>query len=658
MSDTRYPNLFSPLKIGPKTARNRIFLSAMVGNFIEREAEGWWDKYRALQADIAKGGAGYIVMSEMSAHITQSKYEIPVPDKRHVPSLRKLTDAVHENGSMIFQMIHAMGRESGSFYTRHVLWAPSPIPGITMEVPHEMDKDAIKEAIAGYRSVAVVLKESGYDGIVLEGGGTFLIGGFLSRWSNKRTDEYGGSLRNRMRFALEVSEAVREVMGADMALGMAFSVDEVSPYEDGAITLEEGLEIGQTFDKSGLFDLLECRIGSYKELFTCWAPDSFIPQCCNTYGAKEFKKIAKNVKVATVGRIRKPADAERIIAEDEADLVGLGRPLWADPEWPNKAREGREEEIIHCISQQTCLNAVRAGRFPIICTVNPVLGRERELGIGKIPNAEKRKRVVIVGGGPAGLKCAEVAAKRGHEVILLEADKELGGAVREAATVPGLNELNWVVEPLINLTRKLKVDIRLNTTATVDIVTGLSPDAVVVATGATPPQVPLENPLLPVYTAEQILSGKAKAGDRVVVFDANMAVGSEHWKYCGTGLFLAKAGKQVTMVTHKLFVGAGLPPVRVSNLLAQYAPYKVKMIARARFLRLESDAVVVQDVYTGEETKCPADTLIWVTNRVANDSLFRELKGKVPELYEIGDALAPRRMESAIYEGFELGRKL
>ena len=253
MSDTKYPNLLSPLKIGPVTVRNRTFLSAMVGNFIEREAEGWWDRYRAYQVEITKGGVGYIVMSEMSAHPTQSKYEIPVPDKRHVPYLRKLTDGVHEHGGTIFQMIHALGREAGPFYTRKVLWAASPLPGMTMEVPHEMDRDDMKEAIEGYRSVAAVLKEAGYDGIVIEGGGTFLIGGFLSRWANKRTDEYGGPLKNRMRFPLEISEAVREAIGPDMALGMAFSVDEVSPYEDGAITLEEGLEIGHLLDEKWSF---------------------------------------------------------------------------------------------------------------------------------------------------------------------------------------------------------------------------------------------------------------------------------------------------------------------------------------------------------------------------------------------------------------------
>jgi 2,4-dienoyl-CoA reductase-like NADH-dependent reductase (Old Yellow Enzyme family)/thioredoxin reductase len=658
MPENKYPNLLSPLKIGPVTVRNRTFLSAMVGNFIEREAEGWWDRYRAYQVEITKGGVGYIVMSEMGVHPTQCKYEIPVPDMRHVPFLRKLTDDVHKHGGTIFQMLHALGREAGPFYTRKVLWSASPLPGMTMEVPHEMDKDDIKEAIAGYRSVAAVVKAGGYDGIVVEGGGTFLIGGFMSGWANKRTDEYGGSLKNRARFALEISEAVREAIGPDLALGLAFSVDEVSPYEDGAITLEEGLEFGRLFDESGLFDFLECRIGSYRELFTCWAPDSFTPQCFCTYGAKEFKKIAKNVKVATVGRIRKPADAERIVAEGEADLIGLGRPLWADPQWVNKARDGREDEIYQCVSDNQCLLGVRAGRFPTYCIVNPALGRERTLGAGKIPKAKKRKRVVIVGGGPGGLKCAEMAAGRGHEVILLEKGKQLGGAVREAATLPGLEELNWIVDPIINITKRMKVDVRLNTSATADMILSLSPDAVVVATGSIPVEVPFKNPPLPVCTAEEVLSKKVKVGERVVVYDDNMAMGDENWKYCGTALKLAEEGKKVTMVTAKFFAAAGLPYPRHPNLLAKLGQHKVKAVPTATFVRLESGAIIVKDVYSGEETKIPADTVVWVTNRVADDALFRELKGKVAEVYEIGDALAPRRIESAIYEGFEIGLKL
>jgi 2,4-dienoyl-CoA reductase-like NADH-dependent reductase (Old Yellow Enzyme family)/thioredoxin reductase len=597
-------------------------------------------------------------MSEMGPHLTQVKYKMAIPDKRHIPFLQKLTDEVHENGGMIFQMIHAMGSQAGPFYTRAALWAPSPIPGVTMEVPHEMDHDDIREIINGFRLVASVLRDAGYDGIVLEGGGTFLIGSFFSPWSNKRTDEYGGSVKNRVRLGIEVAEAVRKVIGTDMVLGMAFPIDEVSPYEAGALTLEQGCEIGRILDESGLFDLLECRIGSYKMLFSHWAPDSFTPRCYGAYASKEFKKIAKNAKVATVGRIRLPSEAERLLTEGAADLIGLGRPLWVDHEWPNKAREGREDEIIHCISQLTCLDAVRSGRFPVKCSVNPVLGRERELGIGKIPIAAKRKRVVIVGGGPAGLKCAEISAKRSHEVILLEKGKELGGAVHTAAKVPGLEELQWAIEPLINIIQKLNVDIRLNTTATIDMVLNLSPDAVVVSTGATSFVVPIEKSAMDVYTAEQILDETIKTGERVVVYDDNMAVGSEHWRYCGIGLFLAKKGRQITMVTPKMFVGAGLPAVRQTNLLAQYSPYKVKMIARAQFLRLESKKVVVKDIYTGEETICSADTLVWVANRVANDTLFHELKGKISELYEIGDALAPRRIESAIYEGFELGRKL
>ena len=643
---SQFHYLFTPLKIGPVVVPNRIFSPPYETNLIEDEARGWWDRLAHFHAERARGGIGLVIMSEVCGHPSGVIYTMIPLDERHIPHLSKVPEMVHGGGAKIFQLIHNPGRQARPQWSHHANWAPSPIRGpFNTETPHEMDRDDIRAMVDGYVRTARIIKEAGFDGIELQGSHGFLVGSFLSPASNKRTDEYGGPLANRMRFLTEVIDAVREEIGGGMALGVTISMDELNPQ---GLQLEETKEIAARLDEAGTLDYLTARIGDYGAV-PIWIGDMQIPPGAATYLAAELKQVVK-VPVMTVLRIKDPIHAERVLAEGQADMVGMGRATLCDPELANKAREGRVEEIRYCIScNQGCIPRVQMG-LNIECVLNPVAGLERQYGSGKIHKAARRKKVVIVGGGPAGLKAAETAALRGHEVTLLERGDELGGQILLASRLPGREEIAEATTHLVGQVRRLGVQVCLNTEATKEKIAELNPEAVVVAAGSTPlpPTIPgIEN--LAVYNAVQVIAGEVEVGERVAVLDG----GESHWKFCGTGEMLAQQGKKVTLITPRPFAGFDIPPTAVPLLYQRLARHGADVIPLATVTRVTPEGLVLMDVFSKAERLLPGiDTLVLAGDNRACGDLRRSLKGQVPELFAVGDCIAPRKIDAAIREGF------
>jgi 2,4-dienoyl-CoA reductase-like NADH-dependent reductase (Old Yellow Enzyme family)/thioredoxin reductase len=553
---------------------------------------------------------------------------------------------VHAHGPKIFQLIHNPGRQAKPQWSHHANWGPSPVRGpFNTEIPHEMDKDDIRTMVESYARTARIIKEAGYDGIEVQGSHGFLIGSFLSPASNKRTDDYGGPLSNRMRFVEEVIEAIREAIGREMALGLSMSMEELNPQ---GLQLDETKEIAARLEEKGALDYLTARIGDYGAV-PVWIGDMQIPPGAATYLAAELKQVVK-LPVMTVLRIKDPVHAERVLAEGQADMVGMGRATLCDPELAKKAREGRTEEIRYCIScNQGCLTRVQMG-LNIECVLNPVAGLERQYGVGKIQKAARRKRVVIVGGGPAGLKAAETAAIRGHQVTLLERSDELGGQILLASRLPGRQEIAEATTHLAGQVRRLGVQVCLNTEATTEKIAELSPDAVVVAAGSTPlpPAVP-GGEHLRVCNAVDVVAGEAEVGERVVVFDG----GESHWKFCGTAELLAQQGKKVTLITPRLFAGFDIPPTAVPLLYQRLAKHGASIVPLTMVTRVTEEGIVLMDVFTKAERILEGiDTLVWAGDNRASADLFQSLKGRVAELTAVGDCVAPRKIDAAIREGF------
>jgi len=567
-------------------------------------------------------------------------------DERHIPHLRKVTDAVHAHGAKIFQLIHNPGRQAKPVWSRHANWGPSPVRGpMNVEIPHEMDKDDIREMVSSYARTAKVIKAAGYDGIELQGSHGFLIGSFLSPASNHRTDEYGGSLPNRLRFMNEILEAIREVIGRDIVLGSSLSIDELNPK---GLAVEESQQIAASLESGGMLDYITARVGDYAAV-PIWIGDMSVAPGAAVVFATAVKQVVR-LPVLTVLRIKDPIHAERILADGQADMIGMGRATLCDPELARKAQEERLEEIRYCIScNQGCIVRVQMG-LPIGCVLNPAATFEREYGVSKITPASRRKRVVVVGGGPAGLKAAEMAASRGHDVTLVERTAELGGQILLACRLPGREEIGEATSHLVRQIRRLGVRVLLETEATPEKIAELAPDAVVVATGSEPipPSLPGSDGLR-VVDAIQIIKRQAESGEAVAVFDC----GDSHWKFCGTAELLAQQGKRVTLITPRMFAGYDVPPTSVPRLYERLSEHDATVIPHCVVTGAVDGALLLTDVFSRKQRRLEGiDTLVWAGDNRACNALYQALKGRVPELYSIGDCVAPRKIDAAIREGF------
>ncbi len=644
--------------------RNRIMQTAHVKLFAYNGVDS--ERNIAYQAARAKGGAGLLITGNRVVHPT-STTGFPRVAWAFLPEAleadRRLTAAVHEHGAAIFAQLNHFGLNatSDSADDLRVLWGPSAVKSPAYgETPKAMEHEDIREVVEWWGRSAELSREGGFDGTEVHISHSYLLHQFLSPLYNKREDEYGGSFENRLRFAREVIEEVRRLVGSDWVVGVRISLTDFIP---GALDVDDAIRVAQVLRDDGRIDYVNVTAAGYHNIHRAIEP-SDVPDGYLVDLTAQVKAAVPELPVFTVGGIKDPQLAEEILA-GKADMVAMTRAQIADPEFANKVRDGREDEIYHCIrGNQGCIGRVFKG-MPISCTVNPAAGREARFGEGP-PAADEPASWLIVGGGPAGMKAAETLARRGHRVTLLEQDGQLGGQVNLILRTPGRDEFGWIVRDLEVQMRQAGVEIRLGTEATVELVRALRPDGVLVATGALPSNTGFSsvNPLvdrLPgvdgenVLTVWDVLLESRPAGKRVVVLD------DDGTRYAaGVTEVLLDRGCAVELVSRwpTLFpsVLTTLDMAHLySRLLGKGLAYRLNSWAAS----IDGDRLTIFNLYTGvQEVLDGVDSIVLATGPRANDELYFALKGAGGNVHRIGDCLAPRKLDHAIYEGYLAGCEL
>lgn len=649
-------SLFSPIQVGRLTLKNRIYSSGHAEAMAEEGRPG--ARLMRYHEAKARGGCALTIFGGSSSVHPSSPAaawkQIANHDDSVVPGYRALADAVHAHGCLVFtQLTHLGRRAQADGEEASVLLAPSQIPErVHRDVPHELEGEQIAELVLAFGEAARRCREGGLDGIELSMAHNHLIDQFWSPLFNQRQDEYGGSLENRMRFALEVLRETRRRVGRDFVVGARISGDE---FTRGGLTAADMAEIARRLAASGLVDFLSI-IGGGAHTYELQA--AAVPNM--SYATGVFVPLAAAIKHAAPGlpifhasRIVDPVHADRLVAGGQIDVVGMTRALIADPELPRKAREGRLDDIRTCVgANEGCIDRIYQGK-PVTCVQNPATGREAELA--EIHKATTPKRVVVIGGGVAGLEAARMAAVRGHRVVLFEKATELGGQVLIAARAPARAEYAGIVRFLAGQVQKLAVDVRLAMEAAPSAVLAERPDAVVVATGSHPfvPPVPGIDGKH-VVTDRDVLSGEARVGASVIVVD------DVHTQQAlSTAELLLEQGKRVEVISPLFYVGQDIGVTSIAPLYKRLFTRGVVLTPGTELRAVEGSSVIAANVYSGAERRIEGvDTVVLAAGSRSTDSLYRALKGQVPELYAVGDCVAPRGVHQAILDATRAARAI
>ena len=649
--EEKYPHLFSPGKLGNVKIPNRLVFLPHYAALGEEFGQAQIDYY----VERAKGGTGLIIMGShsVSAEGKMSRGYEDASDERVIPMYRKLVDEVHKLGSKIFgQLTH--GGHTTIYSPPQLLFAPTQMSEpCCYHNTKEMEIEDIKRVVRDFAHSAKNMIEGGFDGIEIKGAShDGLLRSFIEPYFNRRTDEYGGSFKNRMRLPIEDVNAIREVMPDGMPFGIRMAMDTYTPFGYGT---EEAKKIVEAFLETGAVDYLNADAGTFSS-FYMEIPPMAIPLGFAEYLSAEIKELT-DLPVIAFGRINDPVQAERILADGNADFIGMARELICEPEFANKAKEGRDDDIRHCIAcQDGCLFQVMQD-LPIRCIQNPGAGKEAELGIGTLKPAKKKKKVAVIGGGPAGLKAAEIAARRGHTVSIYEQKSEFGGQVNIAAKIPLRDEVRDVTRYIAIQVEQLGVDIHLNERITAKEAKKLDADVIIVATGSKPydgegiPGTDGNN----VMNVWDVLLERAEAGKNVLLYDT-----TRRWPGLGTAEFLVNMGKKVELVTPFMNVGEQLEPGNVNLAFQRVLGRGMTLKPNTNLKKIEGKKITLENGYSHIEEVVEADTVVLSLGNRSDRKLYDDLKGtlKDKELYFIGDAVAPRLIQQAILEAEELARTL
>lgn len=676
MTTTTAPALsriWQPLQIGPMRLKNRIIVPPRVLNWgVDGVlSQRHLDHYRELVA----GGAAMIVTEQHAAYpIAKGSFHNPCSawEMHSVPQFQKMADIVHEHGAMGAVELFGPGvHDKGMMLLDewHPLWGVSDIPSIVHnEVPTVMGTDEIQQIIDGFVRSARNVRDGGLDGVELHAAHGYLLCQFLSNIYNKRTDQYGGSLENRARIIVEIAQGIRQEVGNDLAIGLRLSYDEF--VEGAGITPDEADLHVALFAETGLFDYFSISAGSYHTLHRGTAPMQEDDGHLVPFARRAKEIVSDRAAVFAVGKIKDLHLAEEVIASGAADVVALGRAQLADPHIVRKTREGLEHEIIKCTSVNECIGRL-FDETEVICMMNPVTGREARWGTTDHVTGDAVKKVLVVGGGPSGLKLASVAAKRGHDVTLVEERTELGGHLNLLAAMPKQPGWGVAADDLIRAAQNAGVDIRLGVRADADFVRSFDADHVYLAVGAYYDDrgVSAWSPQLdevPGVHAPHVI-GIDEAVRRVVkdggdVLGSHVLIIDESGTYLPLGLaeLMAEAGNRVKVLTPQMYVGGelerhlGLPwsMPRLTELGVEFVPQR-------RLDAVRGTSVITSNLWTEQQIEIEdVSTLVLSVYRRSHTALADELADLGDKVKRVGDALAPRKLAELTYEGELVGRQI
>jgi len=636
---TELKNLFQPIKIGELELNNRIIFLGVAAGYASEDMVT--QRVIDFYVERARGGAGLIT----TQIIMPSSMGMTLPGlmgiyhDRFIPGLRQLAEAVQAQGAKIAAQIglqYYRARKEGAPIEEV---APSAVATRRNSSPRELTLEEIQDMVEDFSQGVRRARDAGFDAVELHCGMGYLISRFLSPCTNKRSDQYGGSFENRLRFLLDIIHATKEKVGDDFPIICRMSAEE---FMEGGNSLKDYQKIAPILEKAGI-----CCLNTEAGWHECPRPLVYmsVPRGAFVYIAEEIKKVV-NIPVVAAYRINDPILAEEILAQGKADLIGMARPLIADPELPNKAKEGRIEDIRPCIACNNCLDSMMGGT-QVTCTVNARVGREAEWTVER---AERPKRVFVIGGGPGGMEAAALAARRGHDVTLFEKTGQLGGNLIPASVVSYKQEVSNLTNYLKTQVGKSGVKVRLGQEIGAAFIGRERPDVVIMATGTRPiiPDIPGVRGVN-VVTAVQVLNGEKDVGKRVIIVGGGM-VG------CETAEFLAEKGKEVTILEMLERVGADIGRTVRWIVMGRLRDAGVRMETGTKVVEITGNGVRAS---RNEELEFfEGDTVVLAVGLEPDKEMAQELEGKVSSLYPIGDCVEARKVIQAIEDGFRVAREI